>query len=318
MLRTGIQQEVFSLLSDQAEEWPLLTENLEGLKNVRIRQFVFDGFTFKAQFNPKRILSSAARVDPASIMKRACFLCPENRPDVQRGVDMGNGYSVLCNPYPIFREHFTIVKEAHVLQRIQGEFRTLLDISQSLPELAVFYNGPRCGASAPDHMHFQAGNKGLMPLEEETDHLLNVYGTKVFTGGTMKVSAVDDHLRRFIYIECESADELVSFFDFVYDIVYAYSEDDEPMLNMLSYYSDGWKLYIFLRSKHRPAQYYLQGEDQILLSPATVDFGGTLIFPLEKDFEKVTKEDIRDMLSQVSFSEKDFQAVIENLKKYKS
>ncbi|MFZ5942424.1 MAG: DUF4922 domain-containing protein [Bacteroidota bacterium] len=313
----NIQQEVFTLFTQQSREWPLLAENMEGLKSVKIRRFKFDGFSMNAQFNPKRIVSSAARVDPLTIRNRPCFLCRENRPPEQKGVDMGNGYSVLCNPYPIFHRHFTIVRESHVLQRIRGEFGNFLAISESLPDLAVFYNGPRCGASAPDHMHFQAGNKGLMPVEEETKHLLETFGAMLLSGGNTKVWAVDDHLRRFLYIESGSAGELEAIFDFVYEIADSFSADDEPMMNLLSYYSGGWKLYIFLRAKHRPRQYFLEGEDQILLSPASVDYGGTLIFPLEKDFNRVEKEDILDMLSQVSISEKDFDTVTDSLRNYK-
>jgi len=172
----NLQQQASALFEDQKQTWPLLGENWKGLAFANLRVVEFPGFTIRVQFNPKRITSSAARVDRDSIARRKCFLCPENRPPEERHVPFGSGYEILCNPFPIFNEHFTIARREHTPQVIDTEFGNLLYLSRELPELVVFYNAPNCGASAPDHMHFQAGNRGFMPIEEEIGTLKERYG----------------------------------------------------------------------------------------------------------------------------------------------
>ena len=331
----NLQQQASALFEDQKQTWPLLGENWKGLAFARLRVFEFPGFTIRVQFNPKRITSSAARVDRDSIARRKCFLCPENRPPEERHVPFGSGYEILCNPFPIFNEHFTIARREHTPQVIDTEFGNLLYLSRELPELVVFYNAPNCGASAPDHMHFQAGNRGFMPIEEEIGTLKERYGGIICqdekTGkeysevlprngsackgsGTGLVMAVDDGLRRFILLESETMGFLGSAFNMIHTFMAGLRSNDDPMLNILSYYSDRWQVMIFPREKHRPWQYFEKGERNILLSPASVDMGGTLITPLEKDFQKITRDDIDDIFSQVSFSPGLFRQLTRYLK----
>lgn len=307
------QEKADALFEEQKQNWPLLGANWEKLDAVRFRKFDFEGYSIRVQFNPKRIISSAAKVDKDSIKKRACFLCLENREAVQNNVFFEKDYEILCNPFPIFREHFTISRTSHVPQEIEPEFLHFLELSRELPELVVFYNAPACGASAPDHMHFQAGTRGLMPIDEELEALKQRYGKSLIRHSDLSVTAVEDGLRKFLVLESNSREKLKhafsSAFRFIRDL-----QGQEPMINMLSYYKDQWQIILFPRDKHRPWQYFEEGEKNILLSPASVDMGGTLITPLEKDFEKITREDIKDIFKQISFSSLHFHKLLAHMK----
>ncbi len=303
----SLQEQADALFEDQKLSWPLLGANWDKLSGARLKQFDFEGFSIQVQNNPKRITSSAAKVDKVSIEKRACFLCLENRPPEEKNVWFGAEYEILCNPFPIFREHFTIAKAEHTPQVIEGEFRSFLELSKALPELAVFYNAPNCGASAPDHMHFQAGNRGFMPIERELESLKGKYGELLHASDSTKITAVNDGLRRFYVMESPLRESLEEMGGMAFRFIRELQHGEEPMINMLSYYRQGWQVLLFPRQKHRPWQYFEEGEQNILLSPASVDMGGTLIMPLEKDFEKITREDIEDIFSQVGFSQDHFE-----------
>jgi len=310
----SLQEKADALFEDQKVSWPLLGANWEKLSGVKLKRFDFDGFTIHVQCNPKRIVSSAAKVDKVSIENRACFLCEENRPPEEKNVWFGKEYEILCNPFPIFREHFTIARAVHTPQVIESEFGAFLELSRALPDLAVFYNAPNCGASAPDHMHFQAGNRGFMPIESEVEGLKQKYGELLLKVGSTRMTAVNDGLRRFYVLESRSKEALEEIGAEAFRFIRELQQGEEPMINMLSYFDQGWQVLLFPRDKHRPWQYFEEGEKNILLSPASVDMGGTLITPLEKDFEKLTREDIEDIFSQVSFSPGNFDRINRHMK----
>lgn len=296
------QEKTDALYHEQAKNWPLMATNLEGLKSAQLKTFQFDGFSIHVQFNPKRITSSAAKVDKDSINKRKCFLCAENRPQEQNEVPFEDDYEILCNPFPIFKEHYTIAHKEHIPQEINNEFPRFLALSKALPKLVVFYNAPKCGASAPDHLHFQAGNLGFVPVEEDLPRLKLWYGDKIINQQQLQVTAIDDGLRRFVVLESENVDSLSESFKAVYEFAKNLESGEEPMMNILGYYNQGWRVFVFLRDKHRPWQFFEKGEHNIVLSPASVDMGGTLITPLQKDFENISKENVIDIFNQVSMS----------------
>jgi len=309
------QHKADALFEDQKSTWPLLGSNWEKLGGAQLKTFGFDGYTIRVQYNPKRIVSSAAKVDKVSIEKRKCFLCRENRPPEEKEVYFGEDYEILCNPFPIFNEHFTIAKSDHLPQLIEGEFLRFLELSKALPDLVVFYNASNCGASAPDHMHFQAGSRDFMPIEEEIGFLMKRYGKPLHNGPEHALTAVDDGLRRFIVLESGQPGLLSEAFSRIVEFKKELQPAEEPMFNMLSYYQDQWQILIFPREKHRPWQYFEEGEKNILLSPAAVDMGGTLIIPLEKDFHKITRNDIADIFSQVSLSVPEFDKLVKHMEK---
>lgn len=298
-----------ALLAQQKDTWELPRKGYESLKSVETRNFEFDGFNVKVQFNPGRIVSSSAKVDAASIKERKCFLCYNHLPQEQKGIRYGSDYLILCNPFPIFTEHFTIPHIEHTPQRIDTSYSTALDLCRDLSAYyTVFYNGPKCGASAPDHLHFQAGEKFFMPIDQEYENIRETLGKKIADNGMLQIYAVDGYLRKFISFESSDKQQIETALDLYlksYQKISAPGE--EPMMNMLFFYGNGkWRVLAFPRDKHRPSYYFAEGDDNILLSPASVDMGGVLITPLEKDFLKITKDNIIDIFAQVTASEERF------------
>jgi len=299
------------LLRDQRKTWKQLGDGYESLKNVKTKTFQFDGFRMKVQFNLGRYISTSAKVDEKSINDRKCFLCPVNLPDEQKGVLCENEYLILGNPFPIFPEHFTIPNINHLPQQIRNNFPFMLKLSKDLSKhYVVVYNGPKCGASAPDHFHFQAGTKNFMPIWDDFHQLKNEYGELLFENDEMTISAIDDGLRRMISFESLDSQKLIAAFDNFYEIYSSTTRSkEEPMMNIISSYEEefGWRIIVFLREKHRSSHYFAEGENKILLSAASVDLGGVCITPLEKDFERMTKEKLTEILSEVCLNKNSFE-----------
>lgn len=311
------------LLKEQLKNWQELKGNYNSLKNVQIKSFQYEGFVIKVQHNPGRVKSSAAKVDEKSIKKRKCFLCPENLYREQRALQYED-FLILVNPFPILPEHFTIPHKDHIPQTIKKWFGKMLLLSKDLQRDVIIYNGPKCGASAPDHLHFQAGTKFFMPLDNEFHSLKNEYGELLVENDSLIVSGIDDGLRRFISIESPVMSLAEKVFNSLYKFYSKVSEEEtEPMMNILSLYEPadpegegnyGWRVLIFLREKHRPSFFYSEGEDNILWSPAAVDLGGMCITPLEKDFSKITKEKLTEGFNEITISKEKFSFIKSKLK----
>jgi hypothetical protein len=305
-------------LSSQKTVWAKLADGYKSLESIKVKRFEFDGFTIKVQFNPGRIVSSSARVDQKSIKERKCFLCLENLPPEQRGILYKKNYLILVNPFPIFNEHFTLPSINHELQRIKGSFDSLLSFSKDLSKFyTVFYNGPKCGASAPDHLHFQSGEKYFMPMDREFEKIKNKYGENLFKNDRINISAIDDGLRRFISMESLHKESLIKYFNNFYDFLEKkFHSEDEPMMNILSFYEEknGWRILIFNREKHRSSHYFEEGEKNILISAASVDMGGVLITPLEKDFDKISSENIKEIFKEIILNKEKFEIVKEGIR----
>jgi hypothetical protein len=308
-------EQAHALLEQQKETWPLLRGNYENLRFVRTRSFEFDGFRLSIQFNPGRMTSSAAKVDEKSIRERKCFLCVPHLPAEQRGILYRDSYLILCNPFPIFPEHFTIPRVAHVPQQIEGELEALLDLAAKLaPRYVVFYNGPKSGASAPDHMHFQAGTRGFMHIDEEYPSVVARQGRDITLSDDVKVNAVARGChRRFVAFESSLPDRIgAAVSAFVKALQGVSDTKEEPMINVLaSYADDRWSVLLFPRARHRPSVFFEGGEKRILLSPAAVDMGGMCITPREEDFFKMTKEDLVAIFEEVTLGQKEFEEAVE-------
>lgn len=302
----------------QCNDWKLCRDNYEQLSNVRVKKFQFEGYSLKAQFNPGRIVSTSAKVDPKSIRERKCFLCENNLPSEQKGILYRDEYIILINPFPIFPIHFTLTSVKHQPQRIEDTFTHLLNFSKDLSKhFTVIYNGPRCGASAPDHLHFQAGNKYFMPIDDEADLISNEYGSVVVDKDDLLIQAVDDGLRKFILFESNDEKLLEQSFRKFYQ-VYAelMNEKDEPLMNIISFYDTefGWRIIVFLRAKHRSHHYFEEGENKILVSPAAIDLGGVCIFPREEDFNRVDENLIREVFGEVFIDKSKLDELAQKLK----
>ena len=304
-------KDIENLFQRQFEVWETAKNNFEALKGVKVKALKVGNATFNVQFNPGRIVSSAAKVDAKSLAERKCFLCAANRPAVQEGLAWEN-YTVLINPFPIFPRHLTIPCNDHTDQLISGRIGDMMSIAALLPEYILFYNGPKCGASAPDHMHFQAGNKGFMTFDTdlakgETTLVKEVEGGKVeYVKGLGRVAFVVTASKK------EAGEAL---FNELFAALPQKAEETEAMLNVLCWVEgDEWKIGVFPRKQHRPSCYSAEGDANILISPASVDMGGVFITPLEKDFEKITAEDVQMILDEVCFSEADAEQLITTLK----
>jgi hypothetical protein len=304
------------LIKLQKNNWKILSSNYNSLKHIKTKLIQFDRFSLIIQFNPGRYISSSATVDEKSIINRECFLCLENLPEVQDGIIIKD-YILLANPYPIFPEHFTISNLKHRNQNIKDSFGDLLFFSRILSEYyTIFYNGPRCGASAPDHLHFQAGSKNVMPLDSEFVHLKNKYGEILSETNSCNVLAINDQLRKIISIEGDDDNIIRNIFDLFYNEYSLGSDAVEPLMNIIcSYNKDtGWRINIMLRARHRPIEYYLDGEERILFSPAACDYGGLCITPMEKDFNRFDGHLLNKIFAETSIDEIKFRILKEQLK----
>lgn len=306
------------LFNTQLNSWELLRKNYDALKYVQKKSFWFDGFKINIQFNTERIKSTTAEVDEKSIANRKCFLCIDNLPEEQKGITLSDKFLLLCNPYPIFPKHFTISSLKHEPQRINENIESLLELTKQLaPGFTLVYNGPACGASAPDHLHFQVGTKLFMPIENDIQQMKNDYGIIIDENDNVSISLINDGLRRLIFIESADSSKIKSAFLqilSVYESLSIYS--GEPMMNIISSYDEefGWSLIIFVRSKHRPECFYSEGSEKILVSPATIDLGGVLVSPREEDFIKIDKTLLEIIFNEVSFEKEKFSLLVNKLK----
>lgn len=311
-------QELVALFGEQLASWEQAGNNYKALENVIVKELVVEGFPFKVQFNPARIVSSSAKVDAKSITERKCFLCSENRPAVQKGLDyvykgdFQNPYTVLVNPFPIFPRHLTIPMLAHTDQLIGGRMGAMLSLANQLDGYTLFYNGPKCGASAPDHFHFQAGNKGFLTIEE---HLHKMEKEVLFTNEIATVSSVKGVFRGLVAIESSEAEEAERLFGLLFSRLPVKEGEKEPMVNILCWYENGvYVILLYIRDKHRPSHYFAEGDANILLSPASVDLGGVLITPLEKDFHKMDESLIAEILDEICIGEGENLDIIDKIK----
>ena len=305
-------EQVEKLIEQQLVVWQTPRDNYAALQNVEVKEFKVKRSTIKVQFNPARIVSSAAKVDNKSLKERKCFLCAANRPEVQEGIAWGENYTILINPFPIFPKHLTIPCNDHTDQRILSRIGDMMAIAKDLPGFTLFYNGPKCGASAPDHMHFQAGNRGFLGFE--TDYLA-ADKKEVISNAGATLSLLSGLANAAFLIEAVEIDAATELFVTLYNALEIPEGEEEPMLNILCWSEEGkWKVAVFPRRKHRPACYSAEGDANILISPASVDMGGVFITPLEKDFKKITADDLEQSLDEVCLDQSGVEKILNNLK----
>jgi hypothetical protein len=304
---SNLNEQAFALVKKQWETWGLARENYEALSEVQTRNFDFGHFKIIAQHNPGRIRSSAAKVDAKSIAERPCFLCKQNLPKEQKALIFRDKFLILSNPFPVFPVHLTISLIEHKPQNIYHFFLDMLKISRELEGFTVFYNGPKCGASAPDHFHFQAGNRGFLPVENELENLEKNHSEILVHKRGLKIFAVKNYLRRFVCIVSSDRTETINAFHNVYSS-FPVKNRNEPMLNILCFYKIGeWRIIIFPRKKLRPSHFFQPDEKQIVVSPAAVELGGVLVLPVGKDFEVISNDIISEIYDEVTLSLSHFE-----------
>ena len=292
------------LIVRQMRDWDLAGANYAALAGAVTRTLSLGESTVTLQFNPERRRSSAAALDKKSLSERKCFLCSEHQPAKQKAVLWGDHYKIQVNPYPIFMRHLTIADLHHEPQRLAARVGDMLSLAKALPEFVIFYNGPRCGASAPDHAHFQAGAKGEMPLPDELAHAT----THLLADGDEGFVGYVDMLGRSLFtIETSTQRTAVRYALRLLDLLPVPEDGDEPMVNALCWWDKTnrlWRLVIFPRRKHRPACYG-EGEGRLLLS----DMGGLWAVPEREDFDSLTPETIQALYDELCMSRQDLTPV---------
>lgn len=309
-----LNEQAKTLVKEQDNSWNLAANNYFGLTRAKYKTFEFGHFKIIAQHNPERIRSSAAKTDAKTIEERPCFLCLENLPPEQKGILFQKDYIILTNPFPIFPQHLTIPGLKHVPQRILNHFTEMLDLSRELTNFTVFYNGQQTGATAPDHFHFQAGTKGIMPVEQEFNLLVKNQAEILLQTDNTKVIAVENYLRPFIGIISNNKKAIRQQFETIFQILQT-KNDEEPKLNVLcNFENENWRVIIFPREKQRPCHFYLEDDSKIVVGPAAVEFGGLLILPRKEDFDKITHKEIEEIYGEVAVNKHLFQNLCNTLK----
>ena len=310
------KETIYKFVGDQLSRWPLACDNFRALKNVRIREMNAGGLNVRLQFNPARMVSSAAKLDKEDIAKRKCFLCRANRPSEQVMLKFegrkGKKYHILVNPYPIFPDHLVIASDKHTDQTIWNRYVDMLDLARKYQGFTFFYNGPRSGASAPDHHHFQAAPRGLIPLENDVES-----GAQL-----LHVTSLQDaellHYQKFttgvFVLKAETAKSAAKLFYRLLDCAEIPEGEKEPMFNLFTYYRDGeFCTIVVFRSRHRSHHYFSDGPDHLTMSPGCADMGGMFIVPVEAEFEKLTPELLMEMVSEVSITAEEQDRIIGRL-----
>ena len=303
------ENRIHKFVGDQLSRWPLACDNFRALKNVRVREVVVGGLGVKLQFNPARMISSAAKLTKEDIAKRKCFLCRDNRSPEQIMMKFegrkGKKYHILVNPYPIFPDHLVIAMDKHTDQSIWHRYIDMLDLARKYVDYSFFYNGPYCGASAPDHHHFQGVPGGLMPLENDVDARL---------GSLKEITSVQDarlyHYDNFtngiFVIRAETAKSAAKLFYRLMDCADLQEEDNEPRINLFTYYRDGeFRSIVVFRRCHRSSHYFSDGPDHLTMSPGCADMAGVFIVPVEAEFDKITPELLSAMLDEITISKEE-------------
>ena len=306
----------------QLEKWGDANRRYRDLSNVQTRELSASDTTLRIQWNPARMVSTGAKIDQKTIGERPCFLCAKNRPTEQfsrtmTSSDGKHSYELLVNPYPILPMHFTIPLTSHEPQRISGHYPMMHQLTNRYPDMMVFYNGPRCGASAPDHMHLQAGTNGVIPLQQSWPRLSRNLEEVFSLNDDAGISLLHDFVcPAFVLRSKDQADD-ARLFEILYHMLDAEENTDsaEPMMNIVAWRQEETLVsVVFPRRKHRPDCYFANDASQRLVSPGALDMSGLIITPRQDDFERLTAEEATAILRECSLDDDAMQRLADQLR----
>lgn len=296
----------------QLEVWTDARHRFRDLKHVETRQF---SDQLKLQWNPARIVSTGAKIDKKTLGERPCFLCDKNRPKEQMSKQIDEKFHLLVNPFPILPVHFTIPARKHQPQLIYKNYGEMHRFISLHSDLMVFYNGPKCGASAPDHLHFQAGTNGILPLQTNWQRLSRNLTDIISLNDEEKISVVRDFIVPAFVIISKSAESDEALFRRLYKAMPQRGDETEPMMNIISWRKGEEFISVVIpREKHRPEAYFAEGDALFVVSPGALDMSGLIITPREEDFRKLTEEKALSLLQECGVSEEKMNAIIAKLK----
>ena len=297
----------------QLEKWEAARQRYQDLRTVQTRELAVGASSIQVQWNPARIVSTGAKMDKKTIAERPCFLCEQNRPKEQVKKVVDNQYELLVNPFPILPQHFTIPNVKHQPQRILDSYDEIHKLLEEYPEMMVFYNGPLCGASAPDHAHFQAGTSGILPLQKSWKRLSGNLTKIVSLNDNEDLSLIEDYPCTALLIRSRSQYGDEQLFRRLYEALPA--GDPEPMMNIVAWRRDEeFYSVVFPRTKHRPDCYYKEGDEQYIISPGALDMAGFFITPRQEDYERITPEIALGILDEITLKGEALQQVLDHLK----
>ncbi len=314
-----MDNQIDKFVKDQLSVWPLAAENYRSLKKAGSKVLSIGGLPVTVQLNPCRRISSEASLDKESINRRPCFLCPENRPDEQTNMEFegrkGRRYRVTLNPYPIFPSHLVISSFEHTPQSIWHRYQDLLDFVRENNEYLGFYNGPESGASAPDHMHFQACPQGLTPLQNRVDELLAAGDDKTLDYLTNVKEARLFHLNEYargVFVLCgATAKSTAKLFYRLLDCAPVPDGSSEPKMNIIAWCHEGeYRTAVIFRERHRPHNYSSSGADHLAMSPGCADLAGVYVTTREEDFDKLDAGLLSQVVREIAASEETEKEII--------
>ena len=307
---------IIRFFNRQLQTWADVRQRYRDLEHVETRELVTDTITLKAQWNPARIGSTGAKIDAKSIAERPCFLCAKNRPQQQMHRVIDGKYELLVNPFPILPIHFTLPTLKHQPQRILPMYGEMLKVAEQNADVTLLYNGPRCGASAPDHAHLQSVGTGHLPLQQAWQRLSRNLVEVVKDNEDNGIWQLADYPAAAFVIRSHSQNAGERLFRRLYDSLPV--SDEEPMMNVIVWQSGDAVLSVVLpRRKHRPECYTATGDAQYIISPGAVDMGGLIITPREQDFRRLTPELILDIYRELSLTPEEMNEVVERVKSEK-
>ena len=296
----------------QLEKWDDARHRFRDLKHVETKKLSEE---VRLQFNPARIVSTGAKIDKKTLGERPCFLCDKNRPKEQMSQQIDERFHLLVNPFPILPVHFTIPARKHQPQAIYknyGEMHRFLSLHS---ELMVFYNGPKCGASAPDHLHFQAGTSGILPLQANWQRLSRNLTDIISLNDEEKIAVVRDFIVPAFVIISKSEESDETLFHRLYKSMPMRGDETEPMMNIIAWRKgDEYISVVIPREKHRPEAYFAEGDAQVMVSPGALDMSGLIITPREEDFHKLTEESATTILQECGISTEKMNGIVTKLK----
>ena len=296
----------------QLEKWDDARHRFRDLKHVETKKLSEE---VRLQFNPARIMSTGAKIDKKTLGERPCFLCDKNRPKEQMSQQIDERFHLLVNPFPILPVHFTIPARKHQPQAIYknyGEMHRFLSLHS---ELMVFYNGPKCGASAPDHLHFQAGTSGILPLQANWQRLSRNLTDIISLNDEEKIAVVRDFIVPAFVIISKSEESDETLFHRLYKSMPMRGDETEPMMNIIAWRKgDEYISVVIPREKHRPEAYFAEGDAQVMVSPGALDMSGLIITPREEDFHKLTEESATTILQECGISTEKMNSIVTKLK----
>lgn len=304
-------------IENQLAKWQTARTNHEALNQIETRRFELAGNTITVQFNPARAVSTCAKVDKSSIEARKCFLCPENKPNEQDEIiiSLDEPFSLRINPYPILPGHLTISSLKHqdqvladkTIRQLPGKLISWLE-EYFASGYVLFYNGAKCGASAPDHFHFQAVKQSDVPVIQQWERLMETAvrekEIKTENGNTYSSFQITSYICPIqVFICNHSTDILPEMINQYLESLPLHEGESEPRYNLFAWQDKqrGFTMAYFPREGHRPACYTATGGEQLLVSPGALDMAGLLVTPRKEDFDKITESDITQIYKEVAY-----------------